>query len=702
MTYNSYMKNRGRFWDLLVASFGALFFEMVLVRWLPTTIYYLGYYKNCILFATFVGFGCGAATRRRVDRTLPYFGFGVAVMVLAAVLTERYTQIVPIELGEFVWPKVSAEAGGIALPFLVPLLLVFATSALLMVPLGRLVGEHLDAFPPITGYSINIAASLCGVFSFLALSYLSFEPPLWFAIAAMPLLYFVRANRVHVGCSLAGLLLTVGILEFAHAPREFWSPYSKITLSDAQPGVNVRLLSTNNNGHQVLYDLSPARMASRGGSKDPAWDFAEMHRYMYESAYAVVHPRSVLVVGGGTGNETAAALRHGVERVDVVDIDPTIIRLGRMFHPEQPYRDSRVRIINDDARHYMTTTDQRYDLIIFGFLDSTSHLSSMSNIRLDNYVYTVESFRRARALLSPNGLLEVTYYALADYVRLRIFLMIENAFEQTPLIAQIKTPPTPDVFFFAGPAVAKMSTLSIPGMVQGTYKRDPQSAAPLTLATDDWPYLNTRSKTVSTSYILGLGSMILVSVVFIGFFVTFGAGPVSKNSTAFCFFLQGAGFMLIETNTITRMALILGSTWVVTSLAVALVLLAGLVSNFVIQRFRFPSVAVSIGLVAAATLLNYFVDIHFYLGLAGSLRVLLAALQLYLPILASSFVFGRLFQHSDRSSYDLGMNILGAMFGGMLEYSSLIIGTSAVYLVALAVFLAIAPLYRGALHIKSH
>src|SRR5262249_28301727 len=88
-----------KFWDLFAASFGALFFEMLLVRWLPTTIYYLGYYKNCILFATFLGFGCGAATRRKSEGMLPYFLFCVAAMVVGAVLTEHYTQIIPPETG---------------------------------------------------------------------------------------------------------------------------------------------------------------------------------------------------------------------------------------------------------------------------------------------------------------------------------------------------------------------------------------------------------------------------------------------------------------------------------------------------------------------------------------------------------------------------------------------------------------------------
>src|SRR5437667_7605857 len=119
-----------KFRDLLIASFAALFFEMVLVRWLPTTIYYLGYYKNCILFATFLGFGCGSATRRSVDRILPYFALCVASMVIGAVLTEHYTQIIPLAMGESIWLQVKETSAGIVVPFLVPLLLVFAASAL--------------------------------------------------------------------------------------------------------------------------------------------------------------------------------------------------------------------------------------------------------------------------------------------------------------------------------------------------------------------------------------------------------------------------------------------------------------------------------------------------------------------------------------------------------------------------------------------
>src|SRR5437870_13200801 len=100
----------GKFRDLLIASFAALFFEMLLVRWLPTTIYYLGYYKNCILFATFLGLGCGMATRRRMDWTLSCFGLFAAASVLGATIIERYTRIVPPSTGEFLWPQPKAAS----------------------------------------------------------------------------------------------------------------------------------------------------------------------------------------------------------------------------------------------------------------------------------------------------------------------------------------------------------------------------------------------------------------------------------------------------------------------------------------------------------------------------------------------------------------------------------------------------------------
>src|SRR5262249_9610346 len=146
---------------------------------------------------------------------------------------------------------------------------------------GRLAGNALESFPPATAYSINILASLSGVLSFLALSYLNLGPIVWFAVAALPLVYFTRRSRSAIACNLLGLILTIGILQFFRISNEYWSPYSKISLEEPVQPVNAQMLMSNNNGHQVLYDLSPQRLASRAGSTDPLWHLVETHQYIY-------------------------------------------------------------------------------------------------------------------------------------------------------------------------------------------------------------------------------------------------------------------------------------------------------------------------------------------------------------------------------------------------------------------------------------
>jgi hypothetical protein len=284
-----------RFWDLFIASFVALFFEMLLVRWLPTTIYYLGYYKNCILFSTFLGFGCGLATRRRTDRMLAYFAPLAAAGVLGASVIERYMRIIPPETGEFLWPQ--AKGVSTSMPMVVLLAIVFTAGAGLMLPLGRLVGHYLEAFPPITAYSINIGASLLGVAAFIAISYLRFGPVTWFIIATLPILYLVRTDHRALLWNIFGLIAVVGMVLLFRSGEERWSPYSKISLSAVHPLINARELLTNNNGHQVMYDLSEKRLANRYDDPEGLWHFAQAHVYVHGSAYEIVRPRSVLIVG---------------------------------------------------------------------------------------------------------------------------------------------------------------------------------------------------------------------------------------------------------------------------------------------------------------------------------------------------------------------------------------------------------------------
>src|SRR6185436_16536657 len=138
--------------------------------------------------------------------------------------------------------------------------------------------------------------------------------------------------------------------------------------------------------------------------------------------------RKVLVLGAGTGNDVVMALENGAQDVVAIEIDPVILKLGRDLNPSSPYADSRVHALVDDARHYLRSSPERFDLIVFGTLDSQSLLSGHANLRLENYVYTLEALSDARRLLNEGGMAVLHYSVFRPWVYGRIYSTVRAAF----------------------------------------------------------------------------------------------------------------------------------------------------------------------------------------------------------------------------------------------------------------------------------
>jgi spermidine synthase len=103
----------------------------------------------------------------------------------------------------------------------------------------------------------------------------------------------------------------------------------------------------------------------------------------------------VLVIGAGSGNDVAHALKFGAKEIDAVEIDPVIQNIGRGYHPDHPYQDKRVVAHLDDGRHFLRTTEKKYDLVVYALVDSLLLHSSYANIRLESYLFTEEAFADA-------------------------------------------------------------------------------------------------------------------------------------------------------------------------------------------------------------------------------------------------------------------------------------------------------------------
>ena len=134
------------------------------------------------------------------------------------------------------------------------------------------------------------------------------------------------------------LVGSLGARRTLMARGTLWSPYYRIDVR--QEGTDT-VVEVNNIFHQSMAPV-------------------EQKEYFYQWPYSVFGDtfENVLILGAGSGTDVAAALRHGAKHVDAVEIDPAILRLGRELHPDRPYSDPRVTLINDDARHFLRTTDE--------------------------------------------------------------------------------------------------------------------------------------------------------------------------------------------------------------------------------------------------------------------------------------------------------------------------------------------------------
>ena len=111
-------------------------------------------------------------------------------------------------------------------------------------------------------------------------------------------------------------------------------------------------------------------------------------------------PRRVLLIGGGAGGTADEILKHPVERLVYVELDPAVIDLGRRRLPSAAtdfLRDSRVEVIYTDARRFVKTTGETFDAIIVA-------LPRPYTAQLNRF-YTEGFFREAAERLDGRGVL---------------------------------------------------------------------------------------------------------------------------------------------------------------------------------------------------------------------------------------------------------------------------------------------------------
>lgn len=685
---------------LFLVSFASLYLEILLIRWIGTEIRVFAYFQNLTLIACFLGFGLGCyKAKRKKSQLFDAGAVTVLVFLVEFPLPQWKTILEAVSSSLSYSHDAQLWSGFVSLHNQSPLIPFVASAAVMtgliylvvvtMMPLGQWVGAYLDAAKnPVSAYTSNLAGSLVGIWFFAALAALRSSPVIWLAVAFLLLILIRdRSNRFAV----PGVLLFAASLVLLHhvysgTAKTYWSPYQKVQVEDL--GEQRYKILVNNAGYMYVSNLTPAFLESHPGAEQ------QYPHSSYDVPFRFVERRDrVLIVGAGAGNDVAAALRNGAGQIDAVEIDPVIYALGKQLHPDHPYDSPRVHLILNDARTYLRQTSLKYDVVIFGLLDSHTQSSSFSNMRLDNYVYTEEAFRQAKTVLKPTGILILKFqvHGTGTWMGERFYAMLDHLFGQPPIVCFVPQIPSIATLeataFLAGNDSDLWQRAARPELAAFLASHPPtfsRSTVPPPATTDDWPYVYHRGHSIPRTY-LTISLILLVMALL----MTRGKFAFAKIST-WNFFFLGAGFLLLETQMVSRLALYFGATWWVNCVALSAILIMLVLANFWVnwkRPGRLMSYYAALIACLVAVYLIPWADLPFGSRVVGTL---LAAAYGF-PIFFAGIIFTESFRRCEDKSASFGSNIVGAVAGGLAQNVSFLVGLRALLLLA-AVFYLLAAL----------
>ena len=712
--------------DLFLISFAILFLELAAIRWFPAYVFSLTFFTNTVLLAAFVGMSVGCLACDGRWKVLPYLPTLMGVTCAAALAV--YTAVgsawlAGVDVGNQRSPQLvyfgTELAGAATAKLVIPVELLmgvfFTLIALWFVALGQILGNKLAAIENrIQSYTINIAGSLAGIVAFGAMAYCELPPVAWFAVGMACVIYFLRkSGRLTVSNTalLAVVLVAIGVTGWRGTVCVFhWSPYYSIRYAPETQDISVNDLS-----HQRMVDRTKAATA-----------YALPYLLRRDAGLPPI--RDVLVIGAGSGNDVAHGLAQGAEHIDAVEIDPAIARLGRRHHPNRPYDDPRVRLIIDDGRSFLRTTDRQYDLIVYALVDSLTLHSSFSSIRLENFLFTRQAFADVARHLKPGGVFAAYNFYRQGWIVARLHRMMRDSFGCEPLLLSL--PPRDEIrdsesegmhmAMLLGGGPDALSPIRKQFSEHGSflfYNQDPNlhrtfngftaTSADLAgrtvppeseavrlksasliesqtwkLPEDDWPFLYLREPHIPAHNWRGLALMLGLSL---GLLAVFAPVRTLRGVNPHFFFL-GAGFMLIETKSVTQAAQLFGSTWLVNSIVFAAILAMILAANLYVLLARPQRMWPYYAGLAAALAVNLCIPLDWLLADTFALRVAKSAVVMCLPILFAGVIFACSFRNSKSPELAFGANIAGAVLGGLLEYLSLVVGYQWLLVIAAALY----------------
>ncbi len=125
--------------------------------------------------------------------------------------------------------------------------------------------------------------------------------------------------------------------------------------------------------------------------------------------YAMIqhnNPKEILLISGGISGITEEILKYKISRLDYVELNPWLIRLGKDF--TSAFENPVINIIQEDARLFIRQTTLRYDIIIINIPEPVT-------AQINRY-YTIEFYQNLKEILNTNGIITFSLPSSINYM----------------------------------------------------------------------------------------------------------------------------------------------------------------------------------------------------------------------------------------------------------------------------------------------
>lgn len=656
---------------LILYSFLMLFVELALIRWLGSNILFLSFFSNFVLLGSFLGIGIGFIQQSSTN----YYRWGPVLLGFLAVYIYLYPVGISYSGSGLNSILVVGNYNKTGLPIWITLPFIFLFVTAVMASLAHGTSIAFRCFKPLNAYRLDILGSLTGIVVFSVLSYFNAYPAIWggvvFFIFTLLFMHEWGKDTIFTILQISSLLVFLGILcheSFSH--KDIWSPYYKISVHEFESKKlgNYYDIFVNGIPHQRIQSIADRKEI------EPFYFLPYQHRVNKSS------PEKILIIGAGTGGDTAIALANGAKYIDAVEIDPVLYELGRQLNPNKPYSNQNVHIHINDGRAFLEQTHELYDVILFALPDSLTLISGQSSLRLESYLFTQEAILAARNHLKQDGVFAMYNYYMQPWLIDRLAKTLSIAFNQSPCI---------DTFNESANWLSVLTVSSNQNVLQCPMRWSPITNQYVAPATDNHPFLYLKNNRIPFLY--GVTLFFISVATFIIIQLTQGSFHAIKSHLDL--FFMGMAFLLLETKSIASFSLLFGTTWIVNALVFAGILSMVYLAIEITHRFPLLSSPYIYGLLLLSLAIGWILPEQTLLSLPVVTRFISATLLIFSPIFLANLIFTTQFQHAKQSTVAFGVNMIGAMMGGLLEYFALITGYRFL-LILIAIFYSLAFLVR--------